>query len=102
MTDAKMSHMKPTIITPAEQVTIGNLSNLNLAGIASVIRRNWKKVYFGAVPYLQAMATLNDVNEMYGTDSGRSIVIYFLSNAQTWKGPSAEACKAELNRRLKA
>ncbi|GAG28430.1 unnamed protein product, partial [marine sediment metagenome] len=31
----------------------------NLSEIASEIRKDWSKVYFGAVPYLDAMSTLN-------------------------------------------
>jgi pyruvate kinase len=34
-------------------------------------------------------------------DSGKSIVIYFLGNAQTWRGPIAKAVKKELNSRIK-
>ena len=37
----------------------------------------------------------------YGLDSGRSIVQYFLSNAQSWRGPVAKAVKAELKKRVK-
>lgn len=64
--------------------------------IAREIRREWKKPYFGAVPYLQAMSTMDTVSKDYGCDSGESIVLYFLSNAQTWKGDAARRIKAEL------
>lgn len=50
-----------------------------------------------AVPYLSAMLQLNSVDEDYGMDSGRSVVLYFLANAGSWKGPAAKALKAELN-----
>ena len=53
--------------------------------IAADIRAHWKNVYFGAVPYLQAMEQLNSIDDMYGLDDARSIVRYFLSNASTWK-----------------
>lgn len=69
--------------------------------VAAEIRKDWTKVYFGAVPYLQAMATLNDINDNYMFDSGKSIVIYFLANAQTWKGDKAREIKKELNAMLK-
>jgi hypothetical protein len=73
--------------------------------IAREIRKDWtsggKKVYFGAVPYLDAMETLNQITEDYFCDSGESIVVYFLANAQTWKGETARRVKAELNKLLK-
>lgn len=73
----------------------------SLSEIAAIIRKDWKNVYFGAVPYLQAMATLETVKDNYGYDSGRSIVAYFLSNAGTWRGPIAREVKKELNKRIK-
>lgn len=64
--------------------------------IAGEIRREWKNPYFGAVPYLQAMFSLEDSRCSYGEDSAKSIVIYFLSNAQSFRGPKAKELKAEL------
>jgi hypothetical protein len=68
----------------------------SIASIAQEIRRDWTKPYFGAVPYLQAMYSLDDITDDYGADSGKSIVLYFLSNASTWKGETARRIKAEL------
>jgi hypothetical protein len=42
------------------------------------------------------MATLDSVNDNYGWDSGKMIVLYFLSNASTWRGETAKRIKAEL------
>ena len=64
--------------------------------IATEIRRDWKKVYFGAVPYLDAMQSLDSIEDNYIMDSGKSIVLYFLSNASTWRGETAKRIKAEL------
>lgn len=64
--------------------------------IAKEIRKDWQKVYFGAVPYLDAMSTLNKVTDNYFQDSGKSIVLYFLANASTWRGDTAKRIKAEL------
>jgi len=69
--------------------------------IAADVRANWSKVYFGAVPYLDAMATLNKVTDSYGLDSGESIVRYFLANAGTWRGDAARRIKAELKTLIK-
>lgn len=77
------------------------MSSRPLYEIAKEIRKDWKNVWFGAVPYLSAMATLTSVNDNYGYDSGKSIVLYFLSNAAQWKGETARRIKAELKAMIK-
>jgi hypothetical protein len=72
----------------------------SLETIAREIRADWKKPYFGAVPYLDAMRSLGSVDDEFGHDDGRSIVLYFLSNAATWRGPTAKAIKLELKAML--
>jgi hypothetical protein len=70
--------------------------------IASEIRKDWgSKVNYAAKPYLDAMASLDSINDRYIMDSGRSIVAYFLSNASSWRGETAKRIKAELNAMLK-
>jgi len=71
--------------------------------IAQEIRRTWKpkkarpgEVYYAAEPYLQAMECMRQVEDNYGYDKGSSIVIYFLSNATTWRGADAKRIKKEL------
>ena len=64
--------------------------------IANEIKKDWTKVYFGAVPYLDAMQSLDSINENYGMDSAQSIVRYFLGNAMTWRGEVARRIKKEL------
>lgn len=68
----------------------------SIATIAREIRQDWKKVYFGAVPYLDAMRSLDSIGDTYGCDSAKEIVIYFLANATTWRGDTAKRIKAEL------
>lgn len=75
--------------------------NRPLSAIASEIRKDWQKPYFGAVPYLDAMSTLDKISDNYFMDSAKTIVIYFLANAQTWKGEKAREIKKELNAMLK-
>lgn len=72
-----------------------------LSHIAADIIVDWRNPYFGAVPYLRAMRTLSTLADDYGADSARSIVLYFLCNAQTWRGDTARRVKAELNAMLK-
>jgi hypothetical protein len=67
-----------------------------ISEIARDIRRAWPKPYFGAVPYLDAMASLNKITDNYYEDSAKSIVLYFLANASTFRGEQAKALKAEL------
>lgn len=69
--------------------------------IAREIRRDWKKVNFAAEPYLSAMSTLNSIQDSYGFDSGKSIVLYFLANASSWRGEVAKRVKAELKKMCK-
>jgi len=70
--------------------------------IAAEIRKDWgSKVYFGAKPYLDAMTTLDTINDNYGLDSAKSIIRYFLGNAQTWRGETAKRIKTELKTMVK-
>jgi hypothetical protein len=64
--------------------------------IASEIRKDWTKVNFAAKPYLEAMQSLTYITDDYYFDSAKSVVLYFLCNAGTWKGEKAKAIKAEL------
>jgi len=64
--------------------------------IAREIRADWKNIYFGAKPYLDAMGALDSIDDNYGYDSADSIVRYFLANAGTWKGETARRVKSEL------
>jgi hypothetical protein len=59
--------------------------------IAREIRANWTKPYFGAVPYLNAM-----LRSDYGFDSQETIVLYFLSNASSYRGELAKEHKKQL------
>jgi len=69
--------------------------------IAREIKRDWRKVYFGAVPYLDALSGLESITDSFGYDSGSSIVRYFLANSSTWKGETAKRIKTELKNLLK-
>ena len=70
--------------------------------IAREISTDWKKPYFGAVPYLDAMRQLNSIHGAFYEDSAKSVVAYFLANAGTWRGETARRVKAELKALLKA
>jgi hypothetical protein len=72
-----------------------------LPELCHIIRKDWKNVYFGARPYVEALECLDNVNETYIMDSGKTLVLYFLANASTWRGPVAKAVKAELKALIK-
>ena len=73
----------------------------SLSEIAREIRSDWPNIYFGAVPYVDAMRELRTIEDRYFADSAKSIVLYFLANAQTWRGPVAKRIKAELRNMIK-
>jgi hypothetical protein len=65
--------------------------------IARDIRKDWgSKVNYAARPYLEAMLSLDSIQDAYYSDSGHSVVLYFLANAGTYRGENAKALKAEL------
>ena len=67
-----------------------------LSEIAKEIRTDWKKLNYAAEPYLDAMGTLGSIDDNYLLDSGKSVVLYFLSNAGSWRGEVAKRIKKEL------
>jgi hypothetical protein len=69
--------------------------------IARDISNDWAKPYFGAVPYLDAMHSLSTMQDKFYFDDASDVVRYFLANANTWKGETARAIKAELKAMLK-
>ena len=72
----------------------------NLSEIAKDIRSNWKNVYFGAEPYLQAMEQIHspEPDAPYIFEDAETVVMYFLANAQCWRGETARTIKKELKK----
>lgn len=64
--------------------------------IAAEIQKTWSKVSPYAKPYLDAMLTLDTIEDNYFFDDGKSIVLYFLANASGWRGEDARRIKKEL------
>jgi hypothetical protein len=69
--------------------------------IAQDIKREWKTVNYAAKPYLSAMFELTDKNSRCGYDSAKGIILYFLSNASSFRGPIAKELKNELKQHIK-
>ena len=72
------------------------IENRSIRSIALDIRKEWTKVNYAAKPYLDAMMELDSINDKYGFDNAKSIILYFLSNASSFRGERAKALKAEL------
>ena len=69
--------------------------------IAEEIEQFWPNVNYAARPYLDAMHTLTSIDDMYMMDDADSVILYFLSNAGSWRGPDAKRIKAELKKMSK-
>lgn len=69
--------------------------------IASEIENSWRGVNYAARPYLDAMHEVSSLSDKYFYDDARSVVLYFLANAGTWRGDDAKRIKAELKAMLK-
>ena len=76
------------------------MSKRTFQQIAKDIKSTWLNVYFGAVPYLEAMLELDttDPDTMYYNDSAENIALYFLANASTFRGNDAKKLKEELKK----
>jgi Cft2 family RNA processing exonuclease len=76
--------------------------------IAADIRKDWsaqtkdKQVPIYADAYLRPMETLTHITDNYHMDSAETVVRYFLSNAATFRGASAQALKEELREILRS
>ncbi len=68
--------------------------------IVKMHRAARKKVPESAKPYMDALSFLSSVKDMYGMDSGKSIVAYTMSNIKFF-GAQGRALKFELSARLK-
>jgi len=88
----------------ADEVVPG-LGKMTLSQIAAVIyddhRQQGRPVNYAAKPYLEALSSLQHIDDNYMQDTGFSIVSYLLGNLGQWKGDVAKAVKNELKRRLR-
>jgi len=94
------SATKPSVDAETQKIIEG----ASLGQLAEMIQDDLadqgKEMYFGAVPYIDALSTMDSMDDRYGADSAQSVVAYALSNLQTYKGAKARAIKAELKKRL--
>jgi hypothetical protein len=74
---------------------------MTVSEIAREISADWANVNYAARPYLDAMSQLDSVRDKFGHDDGKSIVLYFLANAGSWRGDTARRIKAQLKAMIK-
>lgn len=102
--------------SPIQQTKGKKMSHLRIAGkhqqstkkhkpifeYAREIQADWKNVKNNyAWAYLEPMLSIDQIEDTYGLDSATSVVLYFLSNANGWRGDTARRIKKELNEIVK-
>jgi len=80
-------------------MTPGLISNASISDLARIISATWPKVNYAAKPYLDAMRSLQSIGDAFHEDDGKTVVIYFLGNASSYRGETAKLVKAELKKR---
>jgi len=67
------------------------------ATLGAIVKADWGgKVYFGAVPYLQALLEMDSFDQQYYQEYGRHIGLRFLGQAFSYRGPVAKAVKLRI------
>ena len=77
------------------------ITEYKVSDIARLIASDWKNISPYARDYLNAMKEINDIEGAYYADSCKSVVLYFLANAGTYRGENARAYKAILKEMIK-
>ena len=74
---------------------------VTVSEIAYAIAKDWKNISPYAADYLNDMKEINDIEGNYIHDSAKSVVLYFLANASSYRGESARAYKDLLKKMVK-
>ena len=74
---------------------------VTVSEIAQAIAKDWQNISPYAKDYLDAMKDIHDINGSYYADSAKSVVLYFLANASSYRGENARAYKALLKDMVK-
>ena len=76
-----------------------------ISAIAQDISNEWSKaksgINYAAKPYLVRLRTIESINDTVMFETARSVILYFLSNASTFRGGNAKVLKLELKEHLK-
>jgi len=74
---------------------------VTVSEIAHAIAKDWTNISPYAADYLNAMKEIRSVEDNYYADSAKSVVLYFLANASTYRGENARSYKALLKEMIK-
>ena len=74
---------------------------ITVSEIAYAIAKDWQNVSPYAADYLNAMKQIQDIEGAYYADTAKSVVLYFLANASTYRGENARSYKALLKAMVK-
>jgi hypothetical protein len=74
---------------------------VTVSEIARAIAKDWKNINPYAAEYLNAMLSIESIEESYYADSAKSVVMYFLANAGSYRGDNARSYKALLKDMVK-
>jgi hypothetical protein len=74
---------------------------VSVSEIAHAIAKDWNNVSPYALDYLNAMKDIQDIDGSYYADSAKSVVLYFLANAGSYRGENARSYKALLKAMVK-
>jgi hypothetical protein len=74
---------------------------VTVSEIARAIAKDWQTINPYANEYLNAMLTIESIEDTYYADSAKSVVMYFLANASSYRGGNARAYKALLKDMVK-
>jgi len=74
---------------------------VTVSEIAHAIAKDWQNISPYAADYLNAMKTITDIEGNYIHDSAKSVVLYFLANAGSYRGENARAYKDLLKKMVK-
>jgi len=74
---------------------------VTVSEIAYAIAKDWTNVSPYAADYLNAMKEIRSVEDNYYADSAKSVILYFLANAGSYRGDNARSYKALLKEMIK-
>ena len=74
---------------------------VTVSEIAHAIAKDWTNVSPYAADYLNAMKEIRSVDDNYYADSAKSVILYFLANASSYRGENARSYKALLKDMVK-
>jgi hypothetical protein len=74
---------------------------VSVSEIAHAIAKDWQNVSPYAADYLNAMKEIRSVEDNYYADTAKSVILYFLANASTYRGENARSYKALLRELVK-